>query len=250
MPTIKNLCKLAGHGLLLMGLIILGTSTPAIALDFGSHGQSDFCTSLDARSQRVDAQLATTQDQIHQAWQQQNDRFRVMTSQQQDDNKSLFSVVDSQRASNLKKLNLYATTSQRTAIATYRHILSQATASRRSAVRQANDSFTAAVQRLVADRQASQAGQVEALRITLDDDFQTASAQCASGIPPETAAHDFASSLQSSRRTFLQQRQADSAITTQVAYLTGIRRQSVTSADQAYSTTMAVARQTLATELK
>jgi hypothetical protein len=250
MPAINHPAKLVGHGLLLLGLIVMGTGTPATALDFGSHGPADFCTSLDTRSQRVDAQLATTQDQIRQDWQQQNDRFRVMTSQQKDDNTALFSAVDRQRASNLKQLNRQATTSQRTAIATYRQIQSQAAASRRSAVHQANDSFTAAVQRLVADRQASQAGQVEALRITLDDDFQTASAQCASGVAPEIAAHDLATSLQASRRTFLQQRQADSAITTQVVYLTHLRRQAVTAANQVYSATMASARQVLAAALK
>jgi hypothetical protein len=250
MPAINHPARLVGHGLLLLGLIIMGTGTPATALDFGGHGPADFCTNLDARSQRVDAQLATTQDQVRQAWQQQNDRFRVMTSQQKSDNTALFSAVDSQRASNLKQLSRHVATGQRTAIATYRHIQSQAASSRRSAVRQANDSFAAAVQRLVADRQASQAGQVEALRITLDDDFQTASAQCASGVPPETAAHDFATSLQASRRTFLQQRQSDSAITTQVAYLTNVRRQSVTAANHVYSVTIASARQELAAALK
>lgn len=246
----KSLLKLCGHGTLLVLLIAIGAVTPATALDY-NHGQSDFCVSLEARTKRVDAGLAQAQTEVRQAWQQQDDRLRVMIREQQSSRVDLTATINDQRAHNLSEFRQHATSAaQRVAIDDYKNAQSQAITVRRSAVGRANDAFTAAVKRLVADRQATQAGQVEALRIALDDALQTASGQCAAGVEPTTVSHDFATSVQASRQTFLAQRKSDSAITVQIASLSQTRRLAVAAANQTYLATMTQARQTLQVALK
>lgn len=246
----KSLLKLAGHGTFLVVLIAVGAVAPATALDF-NHGQNDFCASLEARTKRVDAGLAVSQAQVRQAWQQQNDRMRVMSSEQQSSRIDSSAAIDAQRTNNLRELRQHATSAvQRAAIDDYKSTQAQAIALRRTAVGQADDAFTAAIKRLVANRQATQAGQVEALRIALDDSLRTASGECAAGVEPSTVSHDFATATNTSRQTFMAQRKSDGAISAQVTALSQKRRLAVSAANQVYLTTMIQARQNLQAALK
>jgi F0F1-type ATP synthase membrane subunit b/b' len=247
----KTVVKLFYHGTLLMLLITAGAISPATALDLNGGGPAEFCATLDQRTDRVDTQLRKAQNAVHAAWSQQTDRLRVMNGEQRSSRTELDTTIDVQRAHNLSELRHSATTSSgRLAVDAYKNTQAQAGAVRRRVVSQADDTFTAAVKRLVADRQATQAGQVEALRITLDDALQTASGQCAAGADPATISQDFVASVHTSRDTYLAQRKADTAIGAQVSSLSDIRRQATATANQKYKNVMSQARRTLQTSLE
>jgi hypothetical protein len=176
--------------------------------------------------------------------------MRLMTDEQRSSRTDLNKTIDIQRARNLSELRRHVgTATGRQAVDVYRNTQVQADTARRSAVRRADDSFIAAVQRLVANRQAAQAGQVEALRITLDDALQTASGQCAAGVEAATVSRQFIATVHTSRDTYLDQRKADDTVTAQGASLSETRRQAVATANQTYNDTISQARRILQAHL-
>lgn len=242
----KHFGKLIGHGILLVLLILSGAVMPATALDINGHGADSFCGSLDKRAANVNIQLQKSQTAIRQNWQQQNEQLRLLTDEQHRSQTTLEAAVDAQRAANLNVMRQQAkTTVVRQAVDDYTAAQKQATTTRREAVQQANDTFTNAVSRLVADRQATQAGQAEALRITLNDALQTAAGQCSAGVDPTIVGSAFITAVHTSRQTFANQRSGDSAIAAQVRSLSQTRRQKTDAANQTYLTTMKSARQIL-----
>lgn len=238
--------RLGSHGVVFVLLVSAAAVSPATALDLGGNGQAEFCAGLSDRSERVDRQIAAAQNDVRTAWRQQSDRYKALGNERSNNLSSLRSTMDAQRDRNLDKLQSEATTnSQKAAVVAYRTAQAQAMTTRRAAVSQADKRFTDAVGRLITARQAVQAGQVEALRITVGDALQTAAGQCAADVSPAAVMKDYTASIQASRQTFLGQRQKDSAISTQVAALDVDRRQAVTAANHVYQTTMDRARHIL-----
>jgi hypothetical protein len=242
--------RLSLHGLLLALLVVTGALAPATALDLNDDTSSQFCNTLEARTARINAEISEVQSTVHATWQQQSARLSVMVSEQRSSSHELTLSVDVQRAQNIAQLRSRAKDgTQRSAVDAYQRTQAQSIAVRRKAVRQANDNFTIALKRFVADRQATQAGQVEALRIAVDDDLQTAVGECSTGVDPQVAEHDFANVILKSRQTFAAQRKNDALIVSQLATLNISRQNAIQQADQPYTTAMDHARQTLRTAL-
>jgi hypothetical protein len=247
----SKILKLTSHLLLLVVIVATSAVSPATALDFNNSGSDEFCGTLEARQRNIHDQIATVQDEVRQSWQRQNERLRVMDSEQQSSQQDLWRIIDAQRNRNLELVRDRAKTpAQQQAVRDYGIAQKQANGSRRSSIASANVSFIAALKRYIGNRQATQAGQVEALRINLDDDLRAASVQCATGLASQDVAARFSKSIAISRQTYLQQRKADSAILGQVQDLSATRRQAAAAADQTYMVTMSSARHTLQAAFK
>jgi hypothetical protein len=248
MPLAKTWLRLAAHSSLLALLVAAGALAPVTALDTGDSSSNQFCDTLAARGDRIDARIDDVRSTVRSTWQQQSARLRVMVSEQQSSSDGLQRAIDSQRIHNLAQLRRsHTTSSQRAAINIYERTQANAGVLRRKAVHQANENFTAALKRFVADRQAAQAGQIEALKITIDDDIKSAENQCATDVDDATAAHEFANSILTARQTFAAQRKNDPVIVSQLGALNLTRQNAISLADQTYDSTMNQARQTLAT---
>ncbi len=243
MRSAKSWGKLVSHLSLLLLLITLAAASPTTALDLRGDSYGDFCSTLDSRTKRIDEQLLHVQSDIHRNWQQQNDRLRIIDSDKQKEADNFNSLIDARRADNLTVLRHAATSRGRQqAITSYELTQRHAVATRRAAIRQANTDFTLALRRYVSNRQATQAGQVEAVRIHVDDALQIARGQCAGGINDTVVGQNFGVSVRQGRETFISQRKADTAIVAQVQNLAATRSQVVLRANQSYTNVMAPAR--------
>jgi hypothetical protein len=214
-----------------------------------SDNQGDqLCSDISTRTEAVQDKISARQEALLNSWQTQSDKIEIISETRDKDVEGLRAHIDDARSQNaIKMRKLAADDDEEKAVDTYVSAVSSAVHARRQSVDTARTQFRSDVKKLAEARQATLAGQVEALRISIADAYTTAKSGCSDGTDPSAVQAALAQQLAAAKQGFIEKRATDNQLGIQIKQLASTRRDAVKAADTTFLQNTIVAKDALRT---
>lgn len=234
---------------LLLAMVVTAQGATVTAASNNSNDNANgthFCSGLDTKYAAVQKRYSGLKGKVSTAWTAQDKKLQNLRSQRDAKITAIRKQSDEERRLNFAKLEDKATTEQqKQAVQTYETAITQAAETRRTAVDGAQASFRQEVKDAVAARRDTLTTQMTAYGTAMQIAYSTAQSSCDNGVEPASVRTTLLASLKVSHEAFVQQRQSDNDIKTQIATLAHARNITIKNANKAYVATAQAATKAL-----